>query len=360
MASDSDQGERSEEATQQRREDFRKRGQVAQTRELSSVLLLFSAVLLIWMTSRFFFQQIYEVFFQTMGENLVTAVRSGDMLHLASFALGKMALIVVPVLGLFWLVSFASSLVQIGFIYNEEALELRWERMDPVQGFRRLLSLRSLVEGLKSVLKVSLILGISYLLLRDQLALLPRMMDYSVAEIFRFLGTLMTRLLAGVGFFMLALAAADYFYQRWDLEQEMRMTKQEVKEEIKSREGDPMIRARIKRVQREIAGRRMMEEVPKADVIVTNPTHIAVALKYDETMVAPVVIAKGADLIAEKIREIAREHKIPIIENKPLARTMFKTLKIGQAIPRELYTAVAEVLSYVYRLKNKMRKRTVK
>jgi flagellar biosynthetic protein FlhB len=140
----------------------------------------------------------------------------------------------------------------------------------------------------------------------------------------------------------------------------MRMTKQEVKEEIKSREGDPMIRARIKRVQREIAGRRMMEEVPKADVIVTNPTHIAIALKYDETMVAPVVIAKGADLIAEKIREIAREHKIPIIENKPLARTMFKTLKIGQSIPRELYTAVAEVLSYVYRLKNKMRKRTVK
>jgi flagellar biosynthesis protein FlhB len=131
------------------------------------------------------------------------------------------------------------------------------------------------------------------------------------------------------------------------------MTKQEIKEEHKSREGDPMIRARIKRIQREMASKRMMDEIPKADVIVTNPTHIAVALKYDETMVAPTVIAKGADLIAEKIREMAKEFNIPIIENKPLARSMFKTLKIGQSIPKELYTAVAEVLSYVYKLRRK-------
>jgi len=143
-------------------------------------------------------------------------------------------------------------------------------------------------------------------------------------------------------------------FQRWDLEQEMMMTKQELKEEVKSREGDPMVRARIKRAQREIAGRRMMEDVPKADVIVTNPTHIAVALKYDETMIAPRLIAKGADLVAEKIKAIAREKNIPIIENKPLARTIFKTLKLGQAIPKELYTAVAEVLAYVYRLRRKM------
>jgi len=170
-----------------------------------------------------------------------------------------------------------------------------------------------------------------------------------------FLGLVITRLLTGVGFFMLALAGADYFYQRWDLEKEMRMTKQEVKEEIKSREGDPMVKARIKRVQREAASRRMMEEVPKADVIVTNPTHIAVALKYSQNMVAPTVVAKGADLVAEKIRELARLHNVPIVENKPLARTMFKTLKIGQQIPRELYTAVAEVLSYVFRLKRKVR-----
>lgn len=353
MASESDQGERTEEATQQRREDFRKRGQVAQTRELSSVLLLFSGILLIWLMSRFFFQQILEIFSQSLGDGLVAAVRRADYFSVLTLAVNKMALIVIPVLILFWLIGFVSSLVQIGFLQNEEALQVRWDRLDPIQGFKRIASSRSLIEGFKAVLKVCLILGITYLLLRDQINILPKLMDFNIGQIFALLGSLVTRLLGGVGCFMLVLAAADYFYQRWELEKQMRMTKQEIKEEVKSREGDPMIRARIKRVQRDIASRRMMEDVPKADVIVTNPTHIAVALKYDETMVAPRVIAKGADLIAAKIREIAAQHGIPIVENKPLARTMFKTIKIGQMIPRELYTAVAEVLSYVYRLRKK-------
>ncbi|MGE0528250.1 MAG: flagellar biosynthesis protein FlhB [Bdellovibrionales bacterium] len=353
MASESDQGERTEEATQQRREDFRKRGQVAQTRELSAVLMLFAGVLLIWLMSRFFFQQIFEVFQFSFGENLAAAVRGGDFLHAASLAFNKMVLLVLPILSVFFLMSLAASLVQVGFMYNEEALQIRWERLDPVSGFKKIFSLRAVVEGAKAVLKVVLILGICYLLLRDQIDVLPRLMSYSISQIFVFLGELTTRLLGGVGFFMLCLAGTDYLYQRWELEKEMRMTKQEIKEEVKSREGDPLIRARIKRVQRDIATRRMMDDVPKADVIVTNPTHIAVALKYDDTMVAPTIVAKGAELLAAKIREVAREHGIPIVENKPLARTMFKTLKIGQSIPRELYTAVAEVLSYVYRLRGK-------
>ena len=353
MASEADQGERSEEATQQRREDFRKRGQVAQTRELASVLLLFTAVLLMWVGSRFFFQQLRELFLQSLGDSLIATARGGSLVKLLSFAMSKLGLILAPVLAVFWLVGFISSLMQIGFIYNEEALEIRWERLDPVAGFKRLLTMKAIMEGIKSLAKVSLILTISYFLLRNQINQLPRLMDFSLPQIFEFLGILTIRLLGGVGMFMLVLAAADYFYQRWDLEREMRMTKQEIKEEVKSREGDPLIKARIKRVQRDIAGRRMMEEVPKADVIVTNPTHIAVALKYDENMIAPQVIAKGADLIAEKIKALAREHGIPTVENKPLARAMFKTLKIGQTIPRELYTAVAEVLSYVYRLRRK-------
>lgn len=155
---------------------------------------------------------------------------------------------------------------------------------------------------------------------------------------------------------MLILSGADYFFQRWDLEKKMMMTKQEVKEEAKSREGDPMIKARIRRMQRERASKRMMEAIPKADVVITNPTHIAVVLKYDASLPSPQIVAKGADLIAEKIKAIAREHNIPIVENKPLARTIFKTLKIGQVIPRELFVAVAEVLSYVYKLRKKVRR----
>jgi len=356
MASDSDQAERSEEATQQRREDFRKRGQVAQTRELSSVFMLFCGVLLIWLMSQFFFQQLWDLFNRSFGEDLVVAVRTGSVINFASLAVTKISLLTLPVMGVFLLVGLVSTLVQVGFLYNEEALQLRWERLNPWDGLKRLVTMRAVMEGGKALAKVALILFIAYLVLRGQLDQIPRLMYFSIPQIFYFLGELSIRLLSGVGFFMLVLAGVDYFYQRWDLERQMRMTKQEIKEEMKSREGDPLIKARIKRIQREMASRRMMEEVPKADVIVTNPTHLSVALKYDQTMVAPTVIAKGADLLAMKIRELAREHNIPIIENKPLARTMFKTIKIGQMIPRELYTAVAEVLSYVY----KLRKRTVR
>jgi flagellar biosynthetic protein FlhB len=355
MASEADQGERTEEATQQRREDFRKRGQVAQTKELSSVLVLFSGVMLIWLMSHYFFMQISELFQQSFGDSLVESIRHGDWRQTASFAFQRLGLILAPILIVFWVISFASTVFQVGFLHNEEALQIRWDRIDPVGGLGRLFKLRSLIEGLKAIAKLSLILVISYFLLREQIYALPKLMTFSLPQILTFLGSLTTRLLMGVGVFMVGLAMLDYFYQRWDLEKEMRMTKQEVREEIKSREGDPMIKARIKRVQREIASKRMMEDVPKATVIVTNPTHIAIALRYDETLVAPVVVAKGAEMVAAKIREIARENGVPIVENKPLARTMFKTLKIGQAIPRDLYTAVAEVLSYVFRMKRKVR-----
>lgn len=353
MASDADQGERTEEATQQRREDYRKRGQIAQTRELSSVLLLFSSVLIIAVMSQFFLQQINELFYLSFGDQLVANIREGHTNSIATFAVTRMAYIILPIMGVYWVVGLASSVLQVGFVYNEEAMQVRWERLDPVAGFKKMFSLRAILEGLKAIVKVSVILGLSYLLLRDHINTLPHLMSFSIAQILQFLGSLTIRLLSGVGFFMLCLAGADYFYQRWDMEKEMRMTKQEIKEEHKSREGDPMIRARIKRIQREMASKRMMGEVPKADVIVTNPTHIAVALKYDDTMVAPTVIAMGADNIAAKIRELAKEFNIPIVENKPLARAIFKTMKIGQQIPRELYTAIAEVLSYVYRLRKK-------
>ncbi|HND85352.1 MAG TPA: EscU/YscU/HrcU family type III secretion system export apparatus switch protein, partial [Pseudobdellovibrionaceae bacterium] len=175
-----------------------------------------------------------------------------------------------------------------------------------------------------------------------------------VAQTLAYIGKVVFKLLMGIGIAMTVIAAADYFFQKWDLEKKMMMTKQQVKEEVKQREGDPMIRARVRRIQREMANKRMMEQVPKADVIITNPTHIAVALQYNEGLAAPKLIAKGADLLAEKIKEIAREHHVPIVENKPLARTIFKTMKIGQVIPRELFVAVAEVLSYVYKLKKKV------
>jgi flagellar biosynthesis protein FlhB len=351
---DSDNGERTEEATAQRREDFRKRGQVAQTKELGSVLVLFSSLGMIYVFGRFFFEQIYQLLQMTFAENVVVAGRGhADYLAAGRFALEKTFYMATPILGVLWLISFVSTTIQVGFLYNEEAFEFKLDRLDPVQGMFRLFSFKALIEGAKSLLKLSLIMVIAYFLLRDQLSVIPNIIHFTIGQILIYIGDLVGRVLGGIGLFMTALALGDYMIQRWQLEKEMKMTKQEVREEIKSREGDPMVKGRIKRLQREAASRRMMEEVPKADVIVTNPTHIAIALKYDETMVAPKVLAKGADLVAERIKAMARELNIPVVENKPLARAIFKTIKIGQSIPRELYTAVAEVLSYVYRLKKK-------
>lgn len=351
---ESDQGERSEEATQQRREDFRKRGQVAQTKELSAVFLLFSSLLMVWLLGRFFMGELYDLFQVVMGTGVATVHTSTDWMPFASLAFFKVLRLVGPVCGIMWLLAFCSTVAQVGFLYNEEALSFKPERMNPVEGLKKIFSMKSVVEGIKAIFKLSIILFIAYWVLRDQIYVLPKLVHYSISELFVYLGDLVFRLLASVGGFMVVLAGVDYMFQRWDLEKQMKMTKQEIKEEVKSREGDPLIKARIKRIQREVATKRMMEEVPKADVIVTNPTHIAVALKYDQTMISPRVIAKGAESVAERIKALARENSIPIVENKPLARAIFKTLKIGQSIPKDLYTAVAEVLSYVYRLKKKV------
>ena len=351
----SEEEEKTEEATHQRREDFRKQGRVAQTKELSSVLVLFAGVFLVSALSHFFYTQWHQVFSHSFGDDMVLTVRSGLITEPLRFAVMKAGLMIAPVFGIFFVIGFVSTTIQTGLLYNEEALQLKWDRMDPVAGLQRMFNFRSLFEGAKSLAKLTLILFISYLLLKKHIAQVPHLIEYDTAAALGYLGAVATRLLSGTGFFMLALAAGDYFYQRWDLEKQMRMSKQEIKEEHKAREGDPHVRGRIKRLQREAASKRMMQDVPKADVIVVNPTHIAIALKYDETMVAPKVIAKGADAVAEKIREIAKLHNIPIVQNVPLARTMFKTLKIGAGIPKELYTAVAEVLSYVYRLRRRNR-----
>lgn len=352
--SDKSQDEKTEEPTQQRRDDFRKRGQVAQTKELTSAVMLLSVLLVSWFLGKFFLGQLLEVFNLSFGDLLVKSAREGDWIEAGSMAFEKTFLLIAPVAIFFWVLGFACSVMQVGFLVNEEALQFKPERLDPIQGFKRIFSLRSLVEGIKAIIKVVLVGAIAALVIQSEMLEVPRLISYTVEQLFTYLGSITFKLLGGVGTLMLVLAGFDFFFQKWDMEKQMRMTKQEVKEEHKSREGDPLIKARIKRVQREMANRRMMEDVPKADVIVTNPTHIAIALKYDETMISPKVIAKGADAVAERIKEVAREHKIPIVENKPLARAVFKSLKIGQSIPRELYTAVAEVLSYVYKLKSKV------
>ena len=346
-------GEKTEQATDARREEFRKQGNVAHTKELASAVLLLAAAGSVYVLGRFFFKNFYDLFQYSFGPDMVQTIREGKFTDAFRMNGEKALILIAPVMGIAGLLGAASSLIQVGFLQVEEALTPKFDKLNPVEGFKRVFSLRAVVEALKSLLKMGAIGIVLYFLLRGEVHQVPYMMTYSIEQIITYLGAVVVKLLGGVGAMMLILAGADYFYQRWDLEKKMMMTKQEVKEEHKQREGDPMIKSRIRRIQREMASKRMMADVPKADVIITNPTHIAVCLKYGENLPAPQLIAMGADHVAEKIKELAREHNIPIVENKPLARTIFKTMKIGQVIPRELFVAVAEVLSYVYRLRRK-------
>jgi flagellar biosynthetic protein FlhB len=354
MASgDSDQ-EKTEDATPARREEFRKKGQVAQSKELASVLTLFGAVLVIWMLSASQFESMREIFDASFGGRMVENVRSDNIIPAATFAFKKAFMIVLPPFAIFFVFGFLSNVLQIGFLQNEEALKFDLQKIDPMQGLKRLFSMKSVVEGVKAVFKVLLVMGVVAMVFKEEITTIPAMMQMSIPMAMAYIGDITLKVLGGVGFLMLVISGMDYAFQRYQLEQQMRMSKQEIKEEYKTREGDPLVKSRIRRIQREMAQKRMMADVPKADVIITNPTHIAIALKYDGSTPAPQLIAKGANKVAERIKEIAREHNIPVVENKPLARTIFKTLEIGNVIPRELYQAVAEVLSYVFRLKKRV------
>lgn len=346
--------ERTEEATTQRREDFRKQGMVPNSREIGTVAILFGSTLMIWALGRFFFEQIYFLFSSLFSSQIEMVSRSGDFMPAAKLAVQKGSLILAPILAISGILSVLSSVVQVGFMNKEDALDFKLAHIDPIAGFKRIFSVKSLMEGFKSVLKLSIIILITYFFIKGETHKVLTITSLSILELFFYTLGLSGKLVFGILAFLVVVAVIDYGYQWWDLEKQMMMTKQEVKEELKSREGDPQIKARIRRIQREMAQKRMMEKVPTADVVITNPTHIAVALKYDAKYPAPQLVAKGADLIAEKIKKLARENNVPVVENVPLARAIFKTLKIGQVIPRELYNAVAEVLAFVYKMKKKV------
>lgn len=351
-----EQGEKTEQATDSRREEFRKRGQVAMTKELGSAIFFLVAAGLIYISGRFFLQNMFEIFNRTMGGELIKNIREGKMTDVFSFIGLKLIVLTGPVFFVAMVIGVGAQVMQTGFLQIEDALTPNLNKLNPLNALGRIFSMRGLAELFKSILKMTAIGTVMYLLLKAEITQIPYLSGYSVSQLLTYLGEVLFRLLIGTGLFMLVLAVADYFFQRWQLEKEMMMTKQEVKEEHKSRDGDPLIKARIRKVQREMATRKMMTEIPKADVVITNPTHIAVVLKYSDKLPAPQLIAKGMDHMAEKIKEIARENNIPVIENKPLARTIFKTMKVGQVIPRELFVAVAEVLSYVFRLRRKKRR----
>lgn len=349
---DTDQ-ERTEQATAKRRQDFREKGQVAQSKEINSAALMTATVLLWLFYGPIFWRRLSSfmaVWWRRAAFFEVTAV---SVVRLTVDLVSEMALLLAPVLLMTLVVGFFASYLQIGWLLTSKPLEPDFTKLNPLPGMARLFSKRSLVEATKSVLKVLLVGVAAYKVVAANFDQALDLVAMDVPDTVAFLGRVALRILMQTCGIMILLGLFDFLFVRWEMEQKMKMTKQEQKEEFKESEGDPMVKSRIRSLQQQAARRRMMAEVPKADVIITNPTHLSVALAYDRSrMNAPQVVAKGADAVALRIREIARENRVPLVENVPVARALFK-VDLGREVPEEMFQAVAQILAYVYGLKKR-------
>jgi flagellar biosynthetic protein FlhB len=350
MADDLGQS-RTEPATPRRREEARQQGQVAYSNELVSGLLLLAGVAALVVGAG------------TLGSGLLEAVRGGllgshvpdpspeRVQQIFLGLLGRGLGLVGVLLSCLFLLGLAAGTLQVGWHVIPSLTAFNWARLSPAAGAGRLFSLASSLRALLAVIKAAAVGLAAWWVLRGRLTELSALAETTLGAAAGVAwGTAMRMALAGAG--VLALVGlADYLFQRWRLEQSLRMTRQELKEEIKREDGDPQIKARVRKLQREAARKRMLKEVPRATVVITNPTHLAVALRYDgTTMVAPRVVAKGAGFVARRIAELARRHAVPVVERKAVAQALYKAAKVDQQIPAALYHAVAEILAYVYRL----------
>ncbi len=352
MAEDSGSGERTESPTAKRRADFRKKGQVAQSREVQTASM-FTLLLLFWLFFAPYFwgslQELITTIWKASGQFVITPLSLMQMIHHLGASLGK---ILAPLFAVALLIGFLATFMQIGWLFTAEPMMPDLTKLDPIKGMARFFSKRSLLEVVKSLLKVILIGWIAFKTVADGFEQALILGEVPVEQTIVYLAKTLALVMAKVAAIMIVLAAIDYGFTRWEMEEKMKMTKQEVKEEMKETEGDPHIKSKIRSIQQQMARRRMMAAVPSADVVITNPTHIAVAIRYTAgEMDAPVVVAKGQELVAERIREIAREHGIPLVENPPVARLLHSRVEVDRMIPEDLFRAVAEILAYVYSLK---------
>lgn len=345
-------GEKTEDPTPKRLEEARKKGQVARSTEINSVLVLLAVFAGLKIFGPYLYQEFssfMRFWFVNMAKQEITIELTYQLFLALTIIFAKLTL---PIMLTALTVGLIANFLQVGFLFSTEALTLNLNVLNPISGFQRIFSKRAIAELLKSMVKIGIVGYVAYKYILDQIPLFPTLMGYDLKQTLSRTGDMTFVLAMKIALILGIMAFFDFIYQRWDYMQNLKMSKQEIKDEYKQAEGDPKIKAKIKERQRMMAMRRMMQQVPKADVVITNPTHYAVALKYDiKTMGAPVVVAKGQDLTARRIKEIARENDITVVENKPLAQTLYKTTEIGDVIPAELYQAVAEVLAYVYKLK---------
>lgn len=345
---------RTEKATPKRRQDVRKKGQVAKSMEVNSALI----ILAIFIALKAFGAGVVDNLSDMMRFFLQSPASfelNEQTVHVLFFNLSVLFLkMILPIALVALIVGVVASIAQVGFLFTAKPLIPDMKKLSPISGAKRIFSTRALVELIKSLAKVAIVVYLAYSIVRDRYVDIMHTIDMDIWQSMGTLGSVAYEIGVKTSIALLIIAAFDYIYQRYSHEKSIKMTKQEIKEEYKQSEGDPYIKSKIKQKQAEMARSRMMQAVPTADVVITNPIHLAIALKYDpDTMGAPTVVAKGQRLVAEKIKEIAKEHNIPVVEDKPLAQALFKSADIDQEVPYDLYKAVAEILAYVYQISKK-------
>ncbi len=338
-------------ATPHRRREAREKGQVAKSIEINTALVLLGGFVLLRFLFPFMFASLQELVVKSFTFIPDQDITLTLILAQAPDLLLRVLMTIAPMLLAIAVVGILANLIQVGFLSSREALKPQLNRLNPVNGFKRIFSARSLVEFVKSIIKICITAAITYSVIRSSLHRLVYTISMAPQQSLFMVGQIVFSLIIKLCLALGALAILDYLYQRWEHERSLRMTHQELKEELIRYEGRPEIKQRIKTLQRQYATRRMMQEVPKADVVLTNPTHLAIAILYDPAQqMAPMVVAKGARIVAEKIVALAKEHGVPVVENKPLAQKLFKLVEVGKIVPVAMYQAVAEVLAYLYRM----------
>ncbi|MFA6170690.1 MAG: flagellar biosynthesis protein FlhB [Candidatus Margulisiibacteriota bacterium] len=352
-------GDKTEEPTPHRLREAREKGQVAKSKEVTTAILLLLSYYVLRYLGEFMYKNLAE-FTQAILQ-LIPETKEFNMGfagYVLLLGLRAFAFVLGPVFAITFIGAFIAEVMQTGFLFSSEALTPKLEKLNPLEGFKKMFGIQGLVELAKSILKIVVVAYIAWTAMKDDIPFIIVLMEAHPWQALLLAGEIAYRIAIRVGIFYILIAIADYFYRRWEYMRNLKMTKQEIKEEYKRLEGDPQVKQRIRDLQRQTAHQRMMGSVPQADVVVTNPTHLAIALKYDTSrMKAPVLLAKGERKNAEEIRNIAEAHEIPIVENVELARSLYKTVKVNQEIPAELYQAVAEVLAHVYKIKRERKER---
>lgn len=345
-------GEKTEKATPRKRQESRKKGQLARTNELPSAIIFLLMFILFFLFGSYLTDHLVGIFDEVLKNYLTWEITQSNISTIFTGLLTSVFWVMLPIFAVALFGGLAGNLIQVGFLFTGEPLKAKLERINPLEGAKRIFSKKALVELLKSILKIVLIGYVAFSVIWADKKTLLSLFYYDLKDIMVHAGKLLLEIGFKTSIVLIILALFDYIYQKFDFEKSIRMSKQDIKDEYKKTEGDPLIKGKIKERQRQMAMNRMMQSIPDADVVITNPTHFAVAISYNpKKMEAPQVVAKGMDYVALKIKEVAKEHEVITVENRWLARNLYHQVEIGDAVPMELYQAVAEVLAYVYKVK---------